>query len=100
MAKLKPDADAVVPVRVTVNVMTLVPTLPSVIDTSLIAKVGNSSSIIVPVPVAVLIVALVAPDNPTVKVSSPSKTISPLTKTVNVAVVWPGVKVKVPFFAV
>ena len=56
---------------------------------------GASSSVIVPVPVAVAIVALVALEILTRKVSSNSSTRSPLTTTVIVLLVCPGLKVSV-----
>ena len=51
---------------------------------------------IVPAPVASASVALTGLERPTVKVSSGSSSVSPLTGTVIVLLVWPGVKVSVP----
>jgi len=55
-----------------------------------------SSLVMVPVPCARAIVTLVAPDSLTKNVSFASTVVSPLTFTVIVCVVWPGVKVNVP----
>ena len=56
---------------------------------------GRSSSIIVPVPVALVIVALTGLERLTVKVSLGSLRVSPLTWTVTVLLVSPGLKVSV-----
>src|SRR5438552_3208437 len=53
----------------------------------------------VPVPCALAIVALVAPDRVTVKVSSGSNLVSPLTVTVMVLLVSPALNVSVPLAA-
>lgn len=91
------DCDEV-PVSVTVKSAVLpLPPLPSVTVTSSIASVGAlSSSVIEPVPVPSRIVALTAFDSETVKLSSISSTMSPLTTTVIVMVVSPAPKVSVP----
>src|SRR5438876_751139 len=56
---------------------------------------GRSSSIIVPVPVAVVIVALVGFERLTVNVSFGSSRVSPFTWTVMVLVVSPALKIRV-----
>src|SRR5206468_8232609 len=56
---------------------------------------GRSSSIIVPVPLAVVIVALTGFERLTVKVSFNSLRVSPLTWTLKVLLVSPGLKVSV-----
>jgi len=61
---------------------------------------GRSSSRIVPVPVAVVIVALIGLERLTVKISFNSFRVSPLTWTMMVLVVSPGLKVRVPLVAV
>ena len=74
-----------------------VPVSPSSTLTLLIASVGaRSSFVIVPVPVAVAIVALVGPDNVTVNVSFASYSVSPTTGTVIVPVVAPTAIVRIP----
>ena len=55
-----------------------------------------SSSLMVPVPVAVEITAFVAPLNSTSMVSLGSSVVSPLTETVIVWLVSPAAKVRVP----
>ena len=55
-----------------------------------------SSSVIVPVPVAVPMVAFVAPLNSTATVSFGSLVVSPVTETVMVLPVSPAPKVRVP----
>ena len=57
---------------------------------------GSSSSVIVPVPVAVPRVAFVGPLSVTATVSFSSSVASPVTTTSIVCVVVPGVKVSVP----
>jgi hypothetical protein len=59
-----------------------------------------SSSVIVPVAVAVGMVALEAPDRVTVKVSFDSADVSPAMVTVKVLLVSPAAKVRVPLVAV
>src|SRR5438309_4005151 len=54
---------------------------------------------VLPISTALAIVALVAPDRVTVKVSSGSNAVSPLTVTVMVLLVSPGLNVSVPFAA-
>ena len=61
---------------------------------------GTSSLLIVPTPVPSAMVELVAPNKPTLKASFASGTMSPLTTTVAVFVIWPGVKLSVPDAAV
>src|SRR5437016_2342119 len=74
--------------------------VPSGWATSLMESEGWVSSFwMVPVPNALAIVALVAPDRVTVKVSSGSNLVSPLTVTVMVLLVSPGLNVSVPFAA-
>src|SRR5262249_7824250 len=91
-------ADGLAGTRLTVNVAVPAPsfTLTLLIDRVLAA----SSLVIVPVPVAVAIVALVGADRVTVNVSFGSNVVSPLTLTVMVLDVCPGVKVSVPLVAV
>jgi hypothetical protein len=60
------------------------------------AMTGRSSSIIVPIPVALLIVPPTASVRLTVKVSSSSRVVSPLTLMLTVLLVSPGLKVMVP----
>src|SRR5436190_776331 len=87
--------------RLTVKAKAVVPggvllVVPSGWATSLMESAGWVSSFwIVPVPTALAIVALVAPDRVTVKVSSGSNLVSPLTVTVMVLLVSPGAKVSV-----
>ena len=57
---------------------------------------GTSSLVMVPTPWLSLIVALDAPLRLTKKVSVASGMVSPITGTLMVRVVWPGVKVSVP----
>ena len=57
---------------------------------------ASSSSVIVPVPLAVPIPAFPAPLNATTTVSSGSSVVSPVTDTVIVSLVSPAVKVSVP----
>ena len=84
----------------TVNVAAIVPALPSVTDTSLMEIVGCASSLlIVPTPWLSAIVAFVALDRFTLKVSFGSNTVSPLTVTLIGCEVWPAVNVKVPELA-
>jgi hypothetical protein len=88
----------VAPVLVTVKVKSVVPgRSPSAWVTSSIVITGAASSlVIVPVPVPVApIVAFVASDSVTVKVSLFSKTVSSQSWTVIVLVVSPGAKVSV-----
>ncbi len=76
------------------------PASPSVTVTSLIESVGSgSSSVIVPRPLSSVIVAAVAFDSSSVKVSSPSSSWSPLTTTVTDLVVSPAANVSVPLVA-
>ena len=74
--------------------------LSSDVDTSLIDKVGVSSSVIVNVPVESLIVAFEALDKVIVTVSLASSNESARTVTGMVLDVSPGLNVKVPFVAV
>src|SRR5256885_1896312 len=70
--------------------------VPSGWATSLMESAGWVSSFwIVPVPTALAIVALVAPDRVTVKVSSGSNAMSAHTSTVTGLLVSPGAKVSV-----
>ena len=98
VAKFTDDAALRSPVRVTVNTKLVVPLSPSARVTSLIARAGGgtSSFVIVPSPWASEIVAPVAPDRLTVNVSSGSTVVSPLTRTVIVAVAWLAAKFTVP----
>ncbi len=82
--------------RVTVKLAVVVPLFPSVTLTSLIVIDTASSSLIVPTPWASVIVALTALVRLTLKVSFPSSSVSPLTVTAIVWLVWPAVKVRVP----
>ena len=74
------------PVRVTVKVKAVFPVLPSFLRASVAAIAraggGTSSLVIVPVAVAVVIVALVGLLRVILKVSSGSNTVSALTGTV------------------
>ena len=80
----------------TVNVIDVVPELPSVTVWSEIETEGGpSSSTIVPVPLPSVIVAPVAPESWSVNVSSFSSSVSPSTATSTVFVVWPAVNVTV-----
>src|SRR2546425_9623190 len=87
--------------RLTVKGKAVVPggvllVVPSGWATSLMESAGWVSSFwIVPVPTALAIVALVAPDRVTVKVSLGSNVVSPLTVTVTVLLVSPGLNVSV-----
>src|SRR6266699_2405423 len=70
--------------------------VPSGLTTSSMESAGWVSSFwIVPVPTALAIVALVAPDRVTVKVSSGSNAVSAHTSTVTGLLVSPGAKVSV-----
>src|SRR5437879_1319617 len=70
--------------------------VPSGWATSLMESAGWVSSFwMVPVPTALAIVALVAPDRVTVKVSSGSNAVSAHTSTVTGLLVSPGAKVSV-----
>ena len=104
MVKFTADAPLRSPVRVTVKTKLVVPVLPSFSVTSLIASDGSgvaaSSLVIVPTPWASEIVAPVAPDRFTLKVSSGSTVVSPFTRTVTVAVAWLAAKLSVPLLAV
>src|SRR5207245_11045937 len=88
--------------RLTVKGKAVVPggvllVVPSGWATSLMESAGWVSSFwIVPVPTALAIVALVAPDRVTVKVSSGSNSVSAFTVTVTGLLVSPGSKVSVP----
>src|SRR5947209_2843736 len=87
--------------RLTVKAKAVVPggvllVVPSGWATSLMESAGWVSSFwIVPVPTALAIVALVAPDRVTVKVSSGSNAVSAHTSTVTGLLVSPGAKVSV-----
>ena len=63
---------------------------------SSVPPVPVPSSVMVPTPVPSLMVALVAPVRPTVKVSEPSKIVSSVMLTVMVCEVTPAAKVRVP----
>ena len=79
----------------------LVPLLPSVMDTSSIAIWGGRSlSIMVTVLWASVRVTLLGLDRLTVKASSNSSVISPVTSTSMVLEVSPGAKAIVPFWAI
>src|SRR5438309_1649 len=70
--------------------------VPSGLTTSSMESTAVASSFwIVPVPTALTIVALVAPDRVTVKVSSSSNAVSAHTSTVTGLLVSPGAKVSV-----
>ena len=85
---------------VTLKTAFVVPVFPSVTVTSLIESVGApSSSVIVPTPCASEIVALPGLVRLRKNVSLFSSIRSPLTSTVTCFVVWPAVKVSVPFVA-
>src|SRR5437879_11953636 len=85
--------------RLTVKVKGVVPggvllVVPSGLTTSSMESTAVASSFwIVPVPTALTIVALVAPDRVTVKVSSSSNAVSAHTSTVTGLIVSPGAKV-------
>src|SRR2546430_2056969 len=85
--------------RLTVKAKAVVPggvllVVPSGWATSLMESAGWVSSFwMVPVPTALAIVALVAPDRVTVKVSSGSNAVSAHTSTVTGLLVSPGAKV-------
>ncbi len=84
--------------RVTVNVKAVVPLLPSVTDTSAIEMTGCGSSFMI-VPVAPSVPQTwrwPGRSGSRVKVSLGSSVVSPLTGTVTVWLVTPGVKVSVP----
>ena len=83
---------------VTVNVNDgVAPTVPSGTLGDEIDSVGAaSSSVIVPVPVPVEMVAFVALLNATTTVSSDSSVVSPLTDTVTLRLVTPAANVSVP----
>src|SRR5205809_228868 len=87
--------------RLTVKAKAVVPggvllVVPSGLTTSSMESAGWVSSFwIVPVPTALAIVALVAPDRVTVKVSSGSNAVSAHTSTVTGLLVSPGAKVSV-----
>ena len=83
-----------------VTVILVAALLSSEVETSLIDKEGVSSSVIVNVPVASLIVAFVALDKVIVTVSSASSKESAHTVTPIVPVVSPALIVKVPLVAV
>ena len=94
-------ASVVEPLRVTVKVKGVLPLLPSNLDASVaaIARVVapvTSSSWIVPAAVAVVIDPPVALDKVTVKPSSGSTLVSPLTLTVITWLVSPAAKSTVP----
>ena len=75
--------------------------LVSVRLASVIERFGaGSSSVMVPVPVPLAMVALFSPERVTVKLSRSSSRVSPRTCTVMFCVVTPGLKVRVPVFAV
>ena len=85
--------------RLTVKTALPVTVFPSVTVTSLIDSVGvaaASSFRMVPNPWLMAIVALVGLLRFTKKVSSLSASVSPLTRTVTVLLVSPGLKVSVP----
>ena len=82
---------------VTVNVKSFDPLFPSVTLGELIETVGApSSSVIVPVPVAVPIVAFPALLSVATTVSSASSSVSPVTDTSKVWLVVPAANVSVP----
>src|SRR5437667_269590 len=91
--------------RLTVKAKAVVPggvllVVPSGLATSWMESAGWVSSLwIVPVPSASAMVALVAPDRLTKKVSLGSNLVSPLTLTVMVLLVSPGLNVSVPLAA-
>src|SRR5437667_99007 len=91
--------------RLTVKAKAVVPggvllVVPSGWATSLMESAGWVSSFwMVPVPTGLAIVALVAPDRVTVKVSSGSNLVSPLTVTVMVLLVSSGLNVSIPLAA-
>jgi hypothetical protein len=83
--------------RLTLKLALTVPVFPSVTVTLPTETVGGgSSSVIVPTPVPSAMVTLTASDRLTVKVSSISSSVSPLTRTVAVFVVWPGENTRLP----
>src|SRR2546421_138298 len=90
--------------RLTVKGKAVVPggvlfVVPSGLTTSSMESAGWVWSFwIVPVPSALAIVALVAPDRVTVKVSLGSNSVSAHTSSVYFLLVSPGAKVSVPFF--
>ncbi len=80
----------------TIKPKLVVPASPSSILTSEIEICAASSLLIVPRPCASVIVAPTGLERSTVKVSSPSTVVSPLTATDTVAVVAPAGIVAVP----
>ena len=65
-------------------------------DSASVTVGASSSSVIVPVPLAVPMLAFDAPLSVTSTVSSGSSVVSPVTETVIVSLVSPAVKVRVP----
>ena len=83
--------------NLTVNVRFVEPLSPSVTLGESIDSVGrSSSSVIVPVPLTVEIVAFAALLRVTTTVSFDSSSVSPVTDTLKVWLVVPAVKVSVP----
>jgi hypothetical protein len=105
-------AVAVVPVRLnakfvgvldallSVTVCVMLPPSVALAAVTLLMVGAASLSMMVPMPVASEMAALLAPLNVTLKVSLPSNTVSLVIGTVMVCVVCPGVKVSVPLVAV
>ena len=82
---------------VTLKVSVEVPVSPSAIDWSSMLTSGiGSSFVMVPRPELSKMFAFVAFDRSSVRVSSGSWVLSPLTVTFTVFVVWPGSNVSVP----
>ena len=82
---------------VTVNVSGTVPVFPSACDAPpMESDCSGSSFVIVPVPLAAVRVAAVAPESTTMNVSSNSFTASATTGMLMVCVSVPGVNVRLP----
>ncbi len=90
----------VVAERDTVKTAFVVPELPSLTVTSPIDRAGKSSLVMVPRPWGSARVAPLPPLRVTVKVSSFSMAVSPVTLTARVLLVSPAAKVSVPEAAV
>ena len=78
----------------------MLPLLPSAEVTSLMLRLAASSLVMVPLPVASAIVAPLAPERLTEKVSVGSTRVSPVTWTVTDLLVSPTAKFSVPLAAV
>ena len=83
MAKLKPTAEAVRPVRVTMKFRTCVPESPSAIETSLIARVIEST-VVLTEPVLLLVMASPPPATAAVLVTEAGALLAIVTGIVSV----------------